>query len=59
MTGEQIWGVIRTILAAVGGWVVAKGYISNELLTAILGGVGTIFVAAWSVLVKPPAPPAA
>ncbi len=52
MNGDQVWGVVRTILAAVGGWAVAKGYVSNELLTAILGGVGTIFVAAWSVFAK-------
>lgn len=55
MTGEQVWGVVRTILAAVGGWAVAKGYVSNELLTAVLGGVGTIFIAAWSVFAKKPA----
>mgnify|MGYP000092956581 CR=1 FL=1 len=48
MTGEQIWGLIRTVLAAAGGWVVAKGYITSELLTAILGGVGTIFIGVWS-----------
>ena len=48
MTGEQIWGVVRTILAAVGGYVVAKGYIDNATLTAVLGGAGTIFVAVWS-----------
>lgn len=52
MTGEQVWGVIRTILAAVAGWAVAKGYVSDELVTAVLGGVGTIFVAVWSVFSK-------
>ncbi len=56
MNGEQVWGVVRTVLAAVGGWATAKGYVSNELLTAILGGVGTIFVAGWSAWSnKPPA----
>lgn len=58
MTGEQVWGVIRTILAAVGGWVVAKGWISSDLLTAILGGGGTIFIAAWSFLSKKTPPSA-
>lgn len=52
MTGEQIWGVIRTILAAAGGWAVGKGYIDNDLLTAILGGGGTIFIAVWSWVSK-------
>ncbi len=54
MTGEQVWGVVRTILAAVGGWLVAKGYVTNDLLTAILAGSGTIFVAVWSVFSKKP-----
>lgn len=49
MTGEQIWGVVRTILAALGGFVVAKGYVDAATLNTILGGVGTIFVAAWSL----------
>ncbi|WP_316176216.1 hypothetical protein [Bradyrhizobium sp. SZCCHNRI1073] len=55
MTGEQIWGVVRTILAAVAGWLVAKGYATDELVQAVLGGVGTIFVAAWSFFSKKPA----
>ena len=55
MTGEQVWGIVRTILAAVGGLAVGKGWISNDLLTAILGGGGTIFVAIWSVFSKKPA----
>jgi hypothetical protein len=59
MDGEQIWGIVRTVLAAVGGWAVAKGYVSNELLTAVLGGVGTIFVGVWSVVAKKQTPPAA
>ena len=52
MTGEQVWGVVRTILAAIGGLAVGKGRISNDMLTAILGGGGTIFVAIWSVFAK-------
>lgn len=52
MTGEQAWGILRTILAAAGGVAVGKGWISNEVLTAILGGLGTIFVGIWSVKSK-------
>lgn len=48
MTGEQVWGIVRTILAAGGGYLVAKGYVDNATLQAVLGGLGTIFVAAWS-----------
>lgn len=52
MNGEQIWGVIRTLLAFGGGFVVSKGYIDDATLTAILGGLGTVFVAVWSVWAK-------
>ena len=52
MTGEQIWGIVRTILAAGGGYVVAKGYIDNATMTSISGAVGTLFIAGWSVWSK-------
>ena len=48
MTGEQVWGIARTILAALGGVAVGKGWIDNETLTAVLGGLGTIVVGVWS-----------
>ena len=52
MTAEQIWGIVRTILAAAGGYIVAKGYIDNATLQAVLGALGTLFIAAWSVWSK-------
>ena len=52
MTGEQIWGLVRTILAAAGGFVVAKGHIDADTFNAVLGGAGTIFVAVWSFWAK-------
>jgi hypothetical protein len=52
MTGDQIWGIVRTILAAGGGYVVAKGYIDNATMTSIIGAVGTLFIAGWSVWSK-------
>lgn len=52
MTGEQIWGVVRTIAAFVGGYFVNKGVITADFLTTVLGGAGTIFVAVWSVFSK-------
>lgn len=48
MQAEQIWGLLRTILAAAGGVAVGKGWIDEQTLTAVLGGIGTIFVAIWS-----------
>lgn len=52
MTSDQVWGVVRAILAAAGGYLVAKGTISSDTLNQILGGLGTIFVAGWSIWVK-------
>ena len=52
MTAEQIWGIARTILAAVGGYFVAKGVIDANTLTTILGAVGSVFIAVWSVVSK-------
>jgi len=48
MSADQIWGIVRTILAAVAGWAAARGYIDNETAMTIIGAVGTIFVASWS-----------
>lgn len=52
MTGEQIWGVVRTLLAFGGGFIVSKGYIDDATLTAVIGALGTIFIAGWSVYSK-------
>ncbi len=57
MNADQVWGVIRTILAAIGGWVAAKGYVDDATIQAVLGAVGTIFIAVWSVVAKKPATP--
>lgn len=48
MTGEQVWGIIRTILAAGAGWAAGQGYIDNETAMTMIGGLGTVFVAGWS-----------
>lgn len=55
MTGEQIWGVVRTVLAAIGGYFATKGVVDGAFVDAIIGGLGTIFVAVWSFVSKKPA----
>jgi hypothetical protein len=52
MTADQIWGVVRTILAAFSGIAVSKGYIDEATLTSLIGAAGVIFVAVWSVISK-------
>lgn len=54
MTGDQVGGILRAILAAAGGWAVGKGYIDNATATAIAGGVVTIGVAVWSYVTNKP-----
>ena len=52
MSGEMIWGVVRTLLAAVAGYVVAQGWFDEATYNALIGAVGTIFVAIWSMASK-------
>jgi hypothetical protein len=52
MTMEMVWGVARAVLAAGGGYLVAKGMIDAATLETVIGAIGTIFVAAWSVWAK-------
>ena len=52
MSGEQIWGIARTILAAGAGYLGAKGIVDEATATTVIGALGTIFVAVWSVMSK-------
>ena len=52
MTADQVWGIIRTVLAAADGWAAGQGYVDNETAMTIIGALGTIFVAGWSWWVK-------
>jgi hypothetical protein len=52
MTGEQIAGVVRAIVAAAGGYFVGKGLVDAETVTTIGGAVATLATAAWSIYSK-------
>jgi len=52
MTGEQIGGIVRTVLAAAGGYLAAKGYLDAATWQTIAGAVATVIVAVWSVKSK-------
>lgn len=58
MTSEQIAGILRTILAAGGGYLVSRGWLDNATMMAIVGALVTLATAGWSVWAKKPAPPA-
>ncbi|MGA0889296.1 MAG: hypothetical protein ACO3S0_15360 [bacterium] len=52
MTAEQIAGVVRAVIAAVGGYFVGKGVLDGESVAAIGGAAATIVTAIWSVWSK-------
>lgn len=55
MTGEQVGGIVRAVVSAIGGYLVGKGIIDASTATAIAGAAATIGVAIWSVFSKKPA----
>ena len=52
MNADQVWGIARTILAAGSGYLAAKGIVDEATSSAIIGALGTIFVAGWSWYAK-------
>lgn len=58
MNKAQILGVLRHVLTFAGGFVVAKGWIDEGLVTELIGGVITLSGTVWSVIEKYKAPPA-
>lgn len=52
MTKNEVYGVVRTVLAALGGIAVGKGYIDSETAVALAGAIATVAAAVWSVRSK-------
>lgn len=52
MTKTEVYGVTRTILAAVGGFAAAKGWIDSETAVSLAGALATVAAAVWSVKSK-------
>ncbi len=52
MTTEEIGGIVRAVVAAIGGILVGKGVIDAQTATAVAGAVATIAVAVWSIVSK-------
>ncbi len=55
MSSDQIGGLVRTLLGVVGGFILAKGYISAETWAWIVGGAATAAPAIWSWISDRPA----
>jgi hypothetical protein len=52
MTAEQVAGIVRAIVAAIGGYLVGKGIADAETIAAAAGAAATIAAAIWSVYSK-------
>lgn len=52
MLQAQIFGIVRTLLAGLGGYFVAKGAVDQETATALAGAGATILVGVWSIVSK-------
>lgn len=49
MTSDQITGILRAILTAVGGYLVGKGIVDQATATSLIGAAVTIGGALWSL----------
>jgi peptidoglycan hydrolase-like protein with peptidoglycan-binding domain len=54
MTWDQINGVVRALLTAIGGYLVGKGLIDQTTATELVGAVLTIGGALWSIVSNRP-----
>lgn len=52
MNKNEVYGIVRTILAAVGGYFAGQGVIDSETAVALAGAGATIAAAVWSIKSK-------
>lgn len=52
MTADQFAGIVRAIVAAVGGYLVGKGFADAETVATLSGLAATAGAAIWSYLSK-------
>jgi hypothetical protein len=52
MTKEQILGIVRHVLTAMGGMAVILGYYDESTVTQIIGGLMTAVGFVWSIVNK-------
>ena len=52
MKKDQVLGIIRHLLTTVGGFVGAKGWLSDDLITEVSAGVLIVIGTIWSIVTK-------
>lgn len=55
MSADQITGIIRAVLAAIGGFILAKGWVNAETWAWLVGGITTVVPVIWSTWSNRPA----
>ena len=54
-TSDQVGGIVRALLAAVGGWAVSKGLVDSSTATTAAGAAAAAFAGVWSWYTNSPA----
>lgn len=49
INADQLTGILRAVLSAVGGYFVGIGIVDASTMTTIVGGIVTVAVSIWSV----------
>lgn len=52
MSQEMVWGVARALLSAGGGYLVGAGLIDQSMANELIGALGVVFAAGWSIWAK-------
>lgn len=52
MNPDIIWQLVRYALMAAGGFIVSRGWLTNDSLAQVVGALGTIFTTIWGVYIK-------
>mgnify|MGYP000169684687 CR=1 FL=1 len=52
MAKDMVWGVARAVLAAGGGYIAGKGIMDQSTVNEVIGALGVLFAAGWSVASK-------
>lgn len=52
MDQSQVFGIVRTLLSAVGGYLVGKGVLDDATAVALSGALATVVAGIWSVWSK-------
>jgi len=52
MKTDEIGGIVRALVSALGGYLVGQGLVDSETAMTIGGGITTIVVAVWSIYSK-------